>query len=137
MRSLLRLVLLLNAGYIGAVGVIGALSPTLLAALFRVGVPDPAEAGIIRLFSGLLLGNALALLLLSRFGPEAKALGRWVLINGAINLFCQLAAALGGDLRWGQLMVSILGQVAMLAVLGLWLRAPPVPTSVSSDPGSR
>ncbi len=138
MRSLLRVVVLLNAFYIGTVGIIGTLWPSLLAALFRIGVPDPTEAGIIRLFSGLLFGNALALMMLSPLGNEERRLGRWALINGAINLFCQLAAALGGELGWSQLLVSTLGQIALLVLLALWLRGPAVaPSAAISDPGLR
>ncbi len=124
LRRVLRIVALANAAYQALVGAIGLLNPALIAALFRVGVPAPIEAGVLRLLGALTCSNAVLLFVLAEQGEGARLLARVALIGAALNLFAYAAACLSGDFSWQTLQIAIAGQVALVVALALWLRSP-------------
>jgi peptidoglycan/LPS O-acetylase OafA/YrhL len=124
MRRVLRFVAYVNAVYQGLVGLVGVFSPALIAALFHIGVPDPSEAGVIRLLAAFICGNAMLLALVGQQRDGARILAKLAFANGAVVLISNVAICAGGDLPWSTLAVGMIGTIALEICLVLWLRTP-------------
>ena len=122
MVRVLRAVSLLNAIYLGAVGLVALFSPGVCAALFHIGIPDNMEAAILRLLGALLVCYAGLLWRVSRLGPDLPVLAPLALAFSVINLFADLVAVLADSAPAGNLAPAMVCHGVLAVLLLAWLR---------------